>query len=181
MCSSSSKVSLNSSGALTPRSSRVTKRKQPCSDDVPPASTKMETGHSGLVFPKLTTSPLRRFQLLSDSDSDSDDPVVDIAVSNQRKNAAPLQQSTMKMKFSVDQDHDLWKDFSPVKNFSSIPTPAFDEVCEEYFRSAKNKGAEKSGIDVAGSRRERCLGVNVSCNFSEFLSQKITIKYHRGF
>ncbi|MED6173576.1 hypothetical protein PIB30_060849 [Stylosanthes scabra] len=161
MCSSS-KVSLSGSGFLTPHSSsRVTKRKEPCADDVP-ASAKMEAGHSGLMFPKLTSSPLRRFKLLSDSD-DSDSDVEEIVVNDQSKNAAaPVQQSTTKPKCSVDQDHDLWKDFSPVKKFS-IPTPAFDEFCEEYYQSVKNKGVANSGIDAAGSHGTGYPGVNSSC------------------
>ncbi|KAL4364464.1 hypothetical protein HN51_023782 [Arachis hypogaea] len=161
---SSSKVSLSGSGFLTPHSSsRVTKRKEPCPDDVP-VSAKMETGYRGLMFPKLTTSPLRRFKLLSDSDSDSDSDVEEIVASKENKNAAaPVQQSTTKSKCSVDQDHDLWKDFSPVKKFS-IPTPAFDELCEEYYQSVKNKGVANSGIDVAGSCSKRSLGVNTAKN-----------------
>ncbi|KAF3953788.1 hypothetical protein CMV_020794 [Castanea mollissima] len=35
-------------------------------------------------------------------------------------------------------DEDLWKDFCPTKSFG-IPTPAFDEVFEEYFQSLKDK------------------------------------------
>ncbi|KAK7276825.1 hypothetical protein RIF29_17971 [Crotalaria pallida] len=114
-------------------------------------SSSMETGQSAFVFPKLTTSPLRRFQLI---DSDSDDPVGgDVsaahkfdpcskdATCNQGKSVNSFEKSR-KTSLDMDQNQDLWKDFSPMKKFS-IPTPAFDEVCEEYFRSAKGKQVEK--------------------------------------
>ncbi|XP_061342282.1 uncharacterized protein LOC133288513 [Gastrolobium bilobum] len=170
---SSSKVSLNGCGVLTPHSSgncRERKRKQ-ASDTSASDSANLETGPRGLVFPKLKTSPLRRFQLL---DSDSDDPVGE-DVSGANKVDPPSKEAmhtlskpvtsfeqNRKTSFTMNQNQDLWKDFSPVKSFS-IPTPAFNEVCEEYFRSPKYKGVEESGIDASKSHDERYLGVNSSC------------------
>lgn len=170
---SSSKVSLNGCRVLTPHSSgscREKKRKQ--ASDVP-ASAKIDTGQSGVVFPKFTASPLRRFQLIdSDSDFDSDDVVgedvygaskVDPssmeAMRDQNKPFTSFEQSR-KTSFNVNQDQDLWRDFSPVKSFS-IPTPAFNEVFEEYFCSAKNKEVEKSGIDISENHNEP--RVNFGC------------------
>ncbi|KAL5125828.1 hypothetical protein HKD37_02G005973 [Glycine soja] len=207
---SSSKVSLNGSGVLTPHScsnssSRDRKRKE-LSNDVP-ASSRLETRKSGLMFPKLNTSPLRRFQLIdSDSDdadvdvgadkvnpnshleqdkktlvdlngnedlwkdfspvknvyvnrfqllSDSDDLDVDVGAANK----ANLDSNLEKNKKTL-LDEDLWKDFSPVKNVS-VPTPAFNEMCEEYFRSAYCK--EVGGGDVSKSFNERNPGVSSSC------------------
>lgn len=222
MCSTS-KVSLNGCGVLssTPRScsnSRDKKRKE-LSDDVP-ISARLETGKSGLMFPKLTTSPLRRFQLL-DSDSDDLDVDVNVGCANEvgpstkeavcNRSNDHLEQSTKssfdvsrnkdmlqtspprrfqlidsdsddldvgvgganevdcsskevvndlfehnkKRSFDVNQNEDLWNDFSPVKNVS-VPTPAFNELCEEYFRTAKSK---EVGGDVSENRNERCPGV----------------------
>ncbi|KAJ1389574.1 hypothetical protein SESBI_38191 [Sesbania bispinosa] len=170
---SSSKVSLNGCGVLTPHSSsNCGERKGKQNSDIP-ASVKLETGQSGLVFPKLTASPLRRFQLL-DSDSDSDDPVdEDVfgankvhacskeATCNQSKPSTSLEQNR-KTSVNANQNEDLWKDFSPVKSFS-IPTPAFNEIYEEYFHSTKRKEAEKSNIDISASHNERHLGVSSSC------------------
>ncbi|KAE9596357.1 hypothetical protein Lalb_Chr17g0348451 [Lupinus albus] len=134
-------------------------------------SSKTETGQSGLQFPKLASSPLRRFQLI---DSDSDDPVDEdvsathkidphskYAACNQSKPVNSFEKGR-KMSFDMNQDQDLWKDFSPVKGFS-IPTPAFNEICEEYFRSAKDKEVEKSVIDISESHSERYFGANSSC------------------
>ncbi|KAM5585624.1 hypothetical protein ABKV19_004823 [Rosa sericea] len=38
----------------------------------------------------------------------------------------------------MPEDVDLWKNFSPIKKFN-IPTPALDEICQEYFQSVKDK------------------------------------------
>ncbi|KAL2582681.1 hypothetical protein AAZV13_14G022500 [Glycine max] len=268
---SSSKVSLNRSGVLTPHSCsnsfRDRKRKE-LSNDVP-ASARLETGKSGLMFPKLTTSPLRRFQLIdSDSDdadvgvgagtsdankvnpnshleqekktsadenrnedlwkdfspvknvsvnrfqllSDSDDSDVDVGGANKVNTNSRLEQdnktsvdvngnkdqwkdflpvknvSVSKFQLLSDSDDsdvdvdvggankanpnrhleqnkktspddDLWKDFLPVKNVS-VPTPAFNEICEEYFRSANCK---EVGGDASKSFSERNPGVSSSC------------------
>ncbi|KAL2316763.1 hypothetical protein Fmac_030639 [Flemingia macrophylla] len=131
---STSKVSLSGCGALisTPRDCRERKRKEP-SGDVP-CSSRLETGKSGLMFPKLTTSPLRRFQLL-DSDSDSDDSDLHVGAGDGVNPNNRFEQNK-NTSFGVDGDRDLWKDFSLVKNVS-VPTPVFNELCEEYFSSAK--------------------------------------------
>ncbi|XP_019455974.1 PREDICTED: uncharacterized protein LOC109356851 isoform X2 [Lupinus angustifolius] len=134
-------------------------------------SSKMETGPSGLLFPKLASSPLRKFQLI---DSDSDDlvdedvsathkidPCSKYAACNQSKPVNSFEKSR-KMSFDMNQDQDLWKDFSPVKAFS-VPTPAFNEIYEEYFRSSKDKEVEKSVIDISESHNGRYFGANSSC------------------
>ncbi|PIN20969.1 hypothetical protein CDL12_06344 [Handroanthus impetiginosus] len=110
----------------------------------------MERNGGGLIFPKLTVSPLRRFQLI---DSDSDDPsesgdtnkeVPRETFSSNRKTSDSskladfIELGTKKASAGKYQAEDLWKDFCSEKS-SHIPTPAFDEVCEEYFASTKNK------------------------------------------
>lgn len=116
----------------------------------PAACGSLEVGSNRLVFPKLTSSPLRRFQLI---DSDSDDTSVseDIyKVSNKTDSSTKKQQASSgdqkrKASTGVPDNEDLWKQFLPT-NSCSIPTPAFDEMCEEYFQSAKNKtAAQKLG------------------------------------
>ncbi|KAL5715416.1 hypothetical protein ACHQM5_017239 [Ranunculus cassubicifolius] len=84
------------------------------------------------MFPKLTISPLRRFQLL-DSDSESED-----LFENSRK--ADLPSSRNINAGSKAESEDLWKDFGG----QNIPTPALDDFCEEYFRSVKGKNVDKS-------------------------------------
>ncbi|KAK7300083.1 hypothetical protein RJT34_10915 [Clitoria ternatea] len=174
---SSSKVSLNGCGVLTHQScsnSREGKTKQ--TFDVP-VSARLETGKSGLVFPKLKASPLRRFQLL---DSDSDDSIgddVDVSgvdkvepsskeATYNRGNPLSSVKNGREMSFDMECDRDLWKDFSPVKNVS-VPTPAFDELCEEYFSSAKCKVGGKSGVDMFESCNERYPGISLSCQRDE--------------
>ncbi|XP_028789568.1 uncharacterized protein LOC114745579 [Neltuma alba] len=171
---SSSKVSLNGSGVLTTHSSGNCKeRKIKESSGGILGSAPMEMGQSGLMFPKLTTSPLRRFQLL-DSDSDSDEPVSEDVRGGHKIDPCFKEPSCKSSEFvtSFDQsrkasirrhqNQDLWKDFSPVKSFS-IPTPALNEVCEEYFRSAMDKDVE---TPVSTSHNES-LFESTSCQRNE--------------
>ncbi|KAE9606350.1 hypothetical protein Lalb_Chr10g0106941 [Lupinus albus] len=140
-------------------------------------SARTETGQSTLLFPKFASSPLRRFQLI---DSDSDDPVGEdvsaahiidpcskYAAYNQSESVNSFENSR-KMPFDMKRGQGLLKYFSPLNNFS-IPTPALNEVCEEYFRSAKDKEVEKSGIDISECHHERYFGVNSSCQMDQQL------------
>lgn len=108
----------------------------------------LKAGHDGLIFPKLTISPLRRFQLL---DSDSDDPSdhndtgkgtlkIDPQSREKQSTASDKKGNTSS---GAPRNGDLWKDFSPM-NGSPIPTPAFDEVCKEYFQPVKDKNAAQN-------------------------------------
>ncbi|KAK6229717.1 hypothetical protein QQP08_021484 [Theobroma cacao] len=144
----SSKISLKGLGVLTTQSSgQCSSRKKEQVSDAP-ATASLEARHGGLIFPKLTISPLRRFKLL-DSDSDGSEGPSDC--DDTSKGACKIdppskeQQSTIsnkKRKASVvtPQNEDLWKDFTPI-NTSHIPTPAFDEVFKEYFQSVKDTNA----------------------------------------
>ncbi|GLT59386.1 hypothetical protein SLA2020_322070 [Shorea laevis] len=140
---STSKMPLRGSGVLTTKSStqgKVGKKQLPPET---PACGSLEVGQNGLIFPKLTISPLRRFQLI---DSDSDDMSVSEDINkgaNKTDSSSKKQQSIsgeQKRKASLPDNEDLWKEFPPMNNFR-IPTPAFDEVFEEYFQSAKDKNA----------------------------------------
>ncbi|XVF34005.1 hypothetical protein REPUB_Repub18cG0019900 [Reevesia pubescens] len=142
---SSSKIPLKRLGVLTTQSSRQwsSRKKEQTSDA--PASTSLEARHDGSTFPKLTISPLRRFQLLeSDSDDASDHEhtgkgahKIDSLSKEQQSTASDKKRKTS---IGTPQNEDLWKSFSP-PNSSHIPTPAFDEVCKEYFQSVKDKNA----------------------------------------
>ncbi|XP_027332780.1 uncharacterized protein LOC113847726 [Abrus precatorius] len=185
---SSSKVSLNGSGVLTPHplsNSRERERKRKHASDIS-ASSRLENDRNDFVFPKLTTSPLRRFQLI---DSDSEDSLgEDVKVSDKEvacNRSNPLSSSFEQIRrtaLDANQDQDLWKDFSPVKNVS-VPTPAFNELCEEYFRSANGKEAKKSRVDVSESHNEGYPGVNSSCQRDQQLweSADPLIPAHRYF
>lgn len=113
-------------------------------DTDPSAFENMEKSENTFVSPKLTVSPLRRFQLI-DSDSDSDDPSV---IENWKKDekvelpsqcAVSSKQSTAKTSHVASQTDDLWKGFL-TEDFR-ISTPALDEVCEEYFRSMRGRNS----------------------------------------
>ncbi|TQD90949.1 hypothetical protein C1H46_023470 [Malus baccata] len=164
--SSSSKVPLRGSGVLTSQSScHIMGRKRKPVSDVS-ASVSLEESHKGFMFPKLTASPLRRFQLI---DSDSDDPspsesvsrgTCDVDASSKKYSSAHAattsetkKKSSMSTPVDVD-DVDLWKDFSPIKKFS-IPTPALDEirklVCNRlpnFFPLVNIRGNQQSGASV---------------------------------
>ncbi|PPS00434.1 hypothetical protein GOBAR_AA20232 [Gossypium barbadense] len=53
-----------------------------------------------------------------------------------------------KASFGTPQNEDLWKDIS-LMNSSCVQTPAFDEVCKEYFQSLNDKNASQK----LGSRK----------------------------
>uniref|UniRef100_A0A5B7BP72 Uncharacterized protein n=1 Tax=Davidia involucrata TaxID=16924 RepID=A0A5B7BP72_DAVIN len=172
---SNSKFPLHGHGVLTTQSSsqwKVRKRKQ---DLKALASASLETSSNKLMFPKLTVSPLRRFQLL---DSDSDDPVsedvneetkkVDSSSkerqSNRGRYATASEQKRTKASVSTSQTEDLWKNFCSEKSFH-IPTPALDEVCEEYFRSVKNKN------EAQNLRSDGCTANNKGCHQNSCVSK----------
>ncbi|KAI3828305.1 hypothetical protein L1987_02405 [Smallanthus sonchifolius] len=148
----SSKFPLNGHGVLTKQG----KRKQNILND--PES--VMTSCNKPPFTKLTVSPLRRFQLI-DSDSDFDDPFICDAATNKTCNGSESnlnrgppdsvqhvglnQQRKLNELVNTTTRKDLWEDFRVEKSFR-IPTPAFDEVCEEYFSSMKDKSKSQSNI-----------------------------------
>ncbi|XP_030543016.1 uncharacterized protein LOC115750026 isoform X2 [Rhodamnia argentea] len=97
---------------------------------------------------QTTLSPLRRFHLI---DSDSDSPSTSehaneeadkAKVSSKEKSEVAdhklgSQERRKLPSYCVPKNEDLWRDFHPTKSFQ-IPTPALDEVCEEYFLSLKS-------------------------------------------
>ena len=163
MCSSS-KIPLHGCGVVTTQSSsqlKARKRKQ-FSDTS--ASASLETSRNDLMFPKLTLSPLRRFQLI---DSDSDEPpscdnvskeVREIGPSSIKRRCDPDHSATLseqkrKVSANMNQNEDLWEGFCPTKSFG-ISTPAFDEFCEEYFQSLKDKNVTQRLSDVCVSNNK---------------------------
>ncbi|CAN0901033.1 hypothetical protein LINGRAHAP2_LOCUS21178, partial [Linum grandiflorum] len=150
---SSSKASLGGSGVFTPRPSAQTNSKLKGKVFDTPASSSLETGHSGLVFPKLTASPLRRFRL-NDSDEEP---------APRRKPEKVASQSTRQCSAATEQSgriEDLWKNFRPVQ------TPALDAFCNEYFQSVKDKDSVNRRADDTYANHhhqvesEQCSKVN---------------------
>ncbi|XP_024960435.1 uncharacterized protein LOC112501031 [Cynara cardunculus var. scolymus] len=157
----SSKFPLSGHGVLTKQSG---KRKQNVLD----APESVITSCNNPVFPKLTISPLRRFQLI-DSDSDTDDPFISECAKNRTctgsesslnrrqpylvQRVGLSEQGKLNEPISTFTRKDLWEDFQPEKSFH-IPTPALDEVCEEYFRSMKDK-SKSHGATGKSDRKSR--------------------------
>ncbi|KAK4398520.1 hypothetical protein Sango_1327500 [Sesamum angolense] len=166
---SSSKPSLRGQGVVSFGSGSQWRSRKGKEISSASASANMETKGNNVIFPKLTVSPLRRFQLI-DSDSDSDDPSMIEDTSKELRRAtlslnkqsdsskyvALSNRETKESSVGKCQNDDLWKDFCSEKN-SHILTPAFDEVCEEYFKNVKNKS--KSEVDCKVSNNDRTLDV----------------------
>ncbi|KAI6687496.1 hypothetical protein NL676_024324 [Syzygium grande] len=111
-------------------------------------SASLKRSYDKPMLKQTTLSPLRRFHLI---DSDSDSPstsdhageeadkaklsskekseVADHILGSQERRKLPS--------YYVPKNEDLWRDFRPTKSLH-IPTPALDEVCEEYFHSLKS-------------------------------------------
>lgn len=142
MCRSS-KLSLPKQGVLSTQSSK--KRKDVTNT---PSLSNVDRNNKNLMFPKLIVSPLRKFQLI-DSDSDFDDLVGDgcanvtddkrgsSSKSRPHENVSREEEIRSGVQASMSKKDDLWSDFCLDKKIP-IPTPAFDEVCEEYFKSSKD-------------------------------------------
>ncbi|KAL1556008.1 hypothetical protein AAHA92_11679 [Salvia divinorum] len=122
------------------------------------ASINVQTRGSNTIFPKLTVSPLRRFQLI---DSDSDDPSTTedklrelpcVVLSPEEKKIDHGKGA--KTSVGKHQTKDLWKDLCPEKS-SSLPTPAFDEFCKEYFSGLNENSMPKIDSQQAGSAVNR--------------------------
>ncbi|CAA0816729.1 Unknown protein [Striga hermonthica] len=149
VCSSSKPSLLHKQGVVTTESG--TQFKSNKDNEVPyvSASKNVEINDGDTINPKLTVSPVRRYQLI-DSDSDSDDPsmiqdpckeepVVNLSLP---KNEHPNSSFATRMRTestSNSKSEDLWKDFHSDHKSLRVPTPAFDELLEEYFDNAKNK------------------------------------------
>lgn len=150
----SSKLSLPKHGVLSSQSSK--KRKDVTNT---PFSADVNRSSNDVMFPKLTVSPLRKFQLIdSDSDFEFDDPTgngcanVNISKpssssksrqSSSHENGSMGEEIRKEAQASVSKKDDLWSDFCLDKKIP-IQTPVFDEVCEELFKSAKESNTHST-------------------------------------
>ncbi|CAA6668707.1 unnamed protein product [Spirodela intermedia] len=128
---SSSKFSLHGQRVLTTTSGKKSKAPRIIPTSGVSIPTSVEASSNKKIFPRLTVSPLKRIQLL---DSDSDDLSID--EDKKRKVNGDHQQGKTPESSGRLQSECLWVDFSPVKNLS-LPTPALDQYCEDYFKEAK--------------------------------------------
>ncbi|MCD7470295.1 hypothetical protein HAX54_010029 [Datura stramonium] len=125
-------------------------------------SQSMGTSTCNLIFPELTISPLRRFQLI---DSDSDEPsksefvekesaYVDSPLSGNLQHSGADFSCQRKPGPSAGtlKTKDLWEDFCSEKTFN-IPTPVLmrGQFCHE---GGSKKTSQKSAV-VANSRKSR--------------------------
>ncbi|PPD86987.1 hypothetical protein GOBAR_DD16060 [Gossypium barbadense] len=126
---SSSKIPLKRLGLVTTQSSSQLSSRKAGQASVASASASLEASHDGLTFPKLTIRACKSDPLSKEQQSTASD----------RKR---------KTSFGTPQNEDLWKDIS-LMNSSCVQTPAFDEVCKEYFQSLNHKSASQK----LGSRK----------------------------
>ncbi|XP_015577134.1 uncharacterized protein LOC8282893 [Ricinus communis] len=171
---SSSKIPLHGCGvSLTTQSSKQLKEKKKERASDAPSSSCLGTGNNGLIFPNLTISPLRRFQLI---DSDSEEPSTrndvsrkisgtDLSSKERQPNSCEKKRNPSAEKH---QSEDLWKDFCPKKSFH-VPTPVLDEVCEEYFQSLRDtNSAKKLGTNLPKDGGVGChLDANTIAGFEQ--------------
>ncbi|GAB2217858.1 hypothetical protein Droror1_Dr00001070 [Drosera rotundifolia] len=144
----STKVSLRSRGVLTRQTEASTsgaKRKQTSSNHA-----SLDTSREKPKFPKLAGSPVRRFQLI---DSDSDEPSNVAHISRNDKSVDVFKQtshdkgqskSACEPEAHVMQPRDPWESFHP--EIPSVPTPALDSFCENYFRTDRGKNADVAPV-----------------------------------
>ncbi|GJY84733.1 hypothetical protein Tco_0498759 [Tanacetum coccineum] len=143
-----SKFPLTGLGVLTRESGKRKQNLSKCSNTPEPVITSC----SKQPFPKLTISPLRKFQLI-DSDSDSDIPSISKVNKTCNKSepylnrgkSVGLHQPRKLSESSLLSYEQFMVDFRRKKSFH-IPTPALDEVCDEYFSSMKEKRKVESNI-----------------------------------
>ncbi|KAJ4981395.1 hypothetical protein NE237_032232 [Protea cynaroides] len=174
--SNSSKSQLHCRMVLTEQSVIKNKVQKCTSASNTLSSANFKAGDRKLMFSKLTLSPLRRFQLL-DSDSDEPSSSEDLCQDAGKNDAAAKERHSNPGQYMTGsqpkrpnasavtfQTGDLWKDFSPKKN-PSIPTPTLDELCDEYFRSVKDKNVAQmeKGLSVGSSEgyQKRSISENV--------------------
>ncbi|CAA0383097.1 unnamed protein product [Arabidopsis thaliana] len=152
--SCSSRVPLHGSGVLSNQPS-ISRGKRKQSDVQASAASGISSVAS--LFQMSSRSPLRRFQLL-DSDSEDDHPSTsrDLSGATKKHDSFSKNQPSIASKpkrkepGSIPCIKDLWKDFSPAS--SKIQTPAFDDVCQDYFISIKTTStAQKQSSAVASS------------------------------
>lgn len=133
------------------------------------SSVDLNRSSNDVMFPKLTVSPLRKFQLI-DSDIDFNDPSgngcasVNVSKpssslkarqSNPHENGSMGEEIRNEPQASVSKKDDLWSDFCLDKKIP-IQTPVFDEICEELFKSAK----ETNTHSTAKVREQRNKNIN---------------------
>ncbi|KAK4778469.1 hypothetical protein SAY86_005997 [Trapa natans] len=122
------------------------------------------------------SSPVRKFVLI---DSDSDDPsITEHCYGEEATKADFPTKRKLAASPSEPENEDLWKHFLPMKSFN-VPTPAFDEVCNEYFLSAKDKLNKNQKPSSCSS-----LGDDVIClqqRTSEKTSQNHLLPSHQYF
>lgn len=109
-----------------------TKRKLPSYDL---GSSSQQASCKRLFKNSTANSPIRKFVLVN---SDSDDPSTTEHPDREEamKTDIPTKRKT-EASYNEPGNEDLWKNFHQVKSFH-VPTPAFDEVCDEYFLSIKD-------------------------------------------
>ncbi|GAB2265689.1 hypothetical protein Dimus_000729 [Dionaea muscipula] len=140
---SSSKSSLRECGVLTRQVEMETsggKRKHTSS-----ATASLDSSREKVKLSKSAGSPLRRFKLI-DSDSDDASEILEI---NRNRNSMDFSEKMERSMSACGPSAHALQTVDPWEHYletPSVPTPALDSFCEEYFRTACDKNAALNSV-----------------------------------
>ncbi|KAG2574890.1 uncharacterized protein LOC120641842 isoform X1 [Panicum virgatum] len=147
--SSNSKFSLLNRGVLMTQSATKTKTSKFTQTPNSSASKSLEESCTKKLLPKITISPMRKIHLLH-SDTDADD---DENQNKAKKLVSPVKKSQefihkyMQEKPTLQQNSMPQGSTTVQKSEATMndnwATPAFDEFCNEYFKSTNNAGSSQ--------------------------------------
>ena len=147
--SSNSKFSLLNCGVLMTQSATKVKTSKFTQTSNSSASKSLEESCTKKLLPKITISPMRKIHLLH-SDTDADD---DENQNKAKKLVSPVKKSQefihkyMQEKPTLQQNSMPQGSTTVQKSEATMndnwATPAFDEFCNEYFKSTNNAGSSQ--------------------------------------
>ncbi|CAN6276986.1 unnamed protein product [Urochloa humidicola] len=146
--SSNSKFSLLNCGVLTQAATKASTSKFTQTPNCS-ASKSLEESCTKKLLPKITISPMRKIYLL-DSDTDADD---ELNHNKAKKPVSPVKKRQESMHKYMQEKATFQENKKPQGNTTvqkseavmnnNWATPAFDEFCNEYFRSTKDAGSSR--------------------------------------
>ncbi|XP_020531590.1 uncharacterized protein LOC18448064 isoform X1 [Amborella trichopoda] len=171
---SSSRLSLHGRGVLTSQLTNDRRSEKPSVASDASLLSSFDGNSNKKAFPRITISPIRKFQLL---DSDSDDPSSSKDVPTSVKKVASAQvkvsHSVLEIheqkggkNLKIPQSQSLWKDFS-AKESVKLKTPALDEFCKEYFSTVNARNPVQCQREDSNSSTSK-LFVSDSCLIDGF-------------
>ncbi|CAL5014796.1 unnamed protein product [Urochloa decumbens] len=157
--SSNSKISLLNRGVLAQAATKANTSKFTQTPNCS-ASKSLEESCTKKLLPKITISPMRKIYLL-DSDTDADD---ELNHNKAKKPVSPVKKRQESMHKYMQEKPTFQENKKPQGNTTvqkseavmnnNWATPAFDEFCNEYFKSTKDAGSsrQKEGNSFCSSK-----------------------------